>query len=74
VVDSRILGTIAALELRAEDAGYLSRLRPQLYPWFIERGILLRPLGNVVYIVPPYVTAADELHHIYDVIEKCNLF
>jgi adenosylmethionine-8-amino-7-oxononanoate aminotransferase len=74
VVDSRILGTIAALELRADDAGYLSRLRPQLYAFFIESGILLRPLGNVVYVVPPYIMTADELHRIYDVIGKCKLF
>jgi len=70
VIDARILGTIAAVELRAADAGYLSRLRSQLYAFFIESGVLLRPLGNVVYVVPPYVVTADELHHIYDVIGK----
>jgi adenosylmethionine---8-amino-7-oxononanoate aminotransferase len=73
-VDARILGTIAALELRADDPGYLSRLRSQLYASFIESGVLLRPLGNVVYVVPPYVIAPDELHHIYDVIERCVVF
>jgi adenosylmethionine---8-amino-7-oxononanoate aminotransferase len=70
VTNARILGTIAALELRADDAGYLSRVRSQLYGFFIENGVLLRPLGNVVYVVPPYVITADELHHIYDVIVK----
>jgi len=69
-VDSRVLGTVAALELRADDAGYLSRLRSQLYAFFIENGVLLRPLGNVVYVVPPYVMTPDELHHLYDVIER----
>jgi adenosylmethionine-8-amino-7-oxononanoate aminotransferase len=70
-VDTRILGTIAALELRADDPGYLSKIRSQLYASFIESGVLLRPLGNVVYVVPPYVTTPDELHYIYDVIGKC---
>lgn len=68
VHDVRMLGTIAAIELCAEDAGYLSKLRARLYPFFIDRGILLRPLGNVIYTVPPYVTLPDELHYIYDVI------
>jgi adenosylmethionine-8-amino-7-oxononanoate aminotransferase len=68
VGDIRQLGTIGAIELRADDAGYLSAMRPKLYRFFLERGVLLRPLGNVVYVLPPYVISADELHHVYDVI------
>jgi adenosylmethionine-8-amino-7-oxononanoate aminotransferase len=68
VIDVRMLGTIAAIELRADDAGYLSSLRSRLYERFIDAGILLRPLGNVVYTVPPYVIRPDDLHYIYDVI------
>jgi adenosylmethionine-8-amino-7-oxononanoate aminotransferase len=56
------------VELRADDPGYLSDLRPKLYGFFLERGVLLRPLGNVVYVLPPYVMEAEELHHVYDVI------
>jgi adenosylmethionine---8-amino-7-oxononanoate aminotransferase len=70
IADVRMLGTVAAMELRVEDPGYLSALRSRLYNFFIENGVLLRPLGNVVYIVPPYVITADELHRIYDVIER----
>lgn len=68
VGDTRQIGTIAALELRAEDAGYLSAMRPKLYRFFLDRGVLLRPLGNVVYILPPYVIEPEELHRVYDVI------
>jgi adenosylmethionine-8-amino-7-oxononanoate aminotransferase len=68
VGDTRQIGTIGALELRTEDAGYLSALRPKLYGFFLERGVLLRPLGNVVYVLPPYVMAPEELHQVYDVI------
>jgi adenosylmethionine-8-amino-7-oxononanoate aminotransferase len=68
VGNTRQIGTIGAIELRAEDAGYLSSMRPQLYRFFIERGVLLRPLGNVVYVLPPYVISPDELHRVYDVI------
>ncbi len=70
VADVRMLGTIAALELQADDAGYLSNLRTRLYDFFIEHGVLLRPLGNVVYTVPPYVIRPDDLQYIYDVIGK----
>jgi adenosylmethionine-8-amino-7-oxononanoate aminotransferase len=68
VSDVRMLGTIAAIELRAGDAGYLSSIRTRLYPYFLQRGVLLRPLGNVIYTVPPYVITADDLHCVYDVI------
>jgi adenosylmethionine-8-amino-7-oxononanoate aminotransferase len=70
VGETRQIGTMGAIELRAEDAGYLSAMRPKLYQFFLERGVLLRPLGNVVYVLPPYVISADELHLVYDVIEE----
>jgi adenosylmethionine-8-amino-7-oxononanoate aminotransferase len=70
VGDVRGIGTMAAIELRAVDAGYLSELRPKLYKFFLDRGILLRPLGNVIYILAPYCIDAADLHHIYDVIEE----
>jgi len=68
VGEVRQIGTIGAIELRTDDAGYLSAMRPKLYQFFLERGVLLRPLGNVVYVLPPYVIAPGELQHVYDVI------
>jgi adenosylmethionine---8-amino-7-oxononanoate aminotransferase len=70
VGDVRTIGTIAAVELRADDAGYLSELRPKLYEYFLKQDILLRPLGNVIYILPPYCIAAEDLHRVYDVLEE----
>jgi adenosylmethionine-8-amino-7-oxononanoate aminotransferase len=70
VTDVRLLGTIAAIELRVEDAGYLSDIRSRLYPYFLDHGVLLRPLGNVVYMVPPYVISSADLQYVYDVIKK----
>jgi adenosylmethionine-8-amino-7-oxononanoate aminotransferase len=69
VADVRRIGTIAAIELKVPDAGYLSSLRPRLYKYFLSRGVLLRPLGNVVYILPPYVITSDQLNFLYDVIQ-----
>jgi adenosylmethionine---8-amino-7-oxononanoate aminotransferase len=68
VGETRQIGTMGAIELVAEDAGYLSGLRPKLYGFFLEHGVLLRPLGNVVYVLPPYVIEPEELHRVYDVI------
>ena len=70
VFDVRTIGTIAAIELKADDAGYLSSLRPHLYDFFISKGVLLRPLGNVVYVLPPYAIRLEELGYVYDVIEE----
>jgi adenosylmethionine-8-amino-7-oxononanoate aminotransferase len=68
VGDTRQIGTIGAIELRADDPGYLSTMRLKLYNFFVDRGVLLRPLGNVVYVLPPYVISPDELHFAYDAI------
>ncbi len=69
VGDARKLGTMGAVELRADDSGYLSSLRPRLYQFFLDRNILLRPLGNVIYVLPPYCTTPGEVHTVYDAIE-----
>jgi adenosylmethionine-8-amino-7-oxononanoate aminotransferase len=69
VADVRYIGTVAAIELSVPDAGYLSSLRPRLYQYFLSRGVLLRPLGNVVYILPPYVITPDQVNFVYDVIQ-----
>jgi adenosylmethionine-8-amino-7-oxononanoate aminotransferase len=70
VGETRQIGTMGAIELNAEDAGYLSAMRPKLYRFFLDRGVLLRPLGNVIYVLPPYVISPEELHCVYDAIEE----
>ena len=66
VADVRSIGSVGAVELRANDAGYLSDLKPRLYEFFLNAGVLLRPLGNILYVLPPYVISSAELHFIYD--------
>ncbi len=61
----RRLGTIAALDLDVADAGYLADAGPRLYQFFVDRGVLLRPLGNTIYVMPPYCVTDDELDLIY---------
>jgi adenosylmethionine-8-amino-7-oxononanoate aminotransferase len=59
------LGTILALEYASEQSSYFQPMRDKLYDFFINKGILLRPLGNVLYILPPYCIKEDELSFIY---------
>lgn len=65
----RMMGDIAAFDIRVSDAGYTSSIGARLRGYFHERGLLLRPLGNVVYLMPPYCIDESQLHHTYDVIE-----
>jgi adenosylmethionine-8-amino-7-oxononanoate aminotransferase len=74
VADVRHIGSVAAIELIVPDAGYLSSLRPRLYEFFLNRGVLLRPLGNIVYILPPYVITPAQLDFVYDVIRDSLAF
>jgi adenosylmethionine-8-amino-7-oxononanoate aminotransferase len=70
VAEIRSLGTVAVIELHADDAGYGSNLRPLLLQFFISKGVLLRPLGHIIYILPPYVITAAELNCVYDVVTQ----
>ena len=64
----RQLGVIFALDLNIEMARY-GKLRDQLFNHFMGQGVFLRPLGNTIYILPPYVITDDELQSIYTAIE-----
>jgi adenosylmethionine-8-amino-7-oxononanoate aminotransferase len=65
---TRSCGTIAALELGAAEGSYLSDLGPRLLARFREANLLLRPLGNTVYVMPPYCIEESDLDAIYDAI------
>jgi adenosylmethionine---8-amino-7-oxononanoate aminotransferase len=70
VKDARSLGTIMALELEAEGGtSYFHARRDGLYRHFLAQDILLRPLGNVLYMVPPYVMAESDLVRVHAAIE-----
>ena len=65
----RHLGTIFALDVKDDVHGYLSGVGPAAYEYFLENDVLLRPIGNTIYILPPYCVSAEELGRVYDVIE-----
>jgi len=67
----RSLGTILAIELQTQEGtSYFHEARKKIYPFFLERNILLRPLGNVFYLIPPYVISSEELRMIYSAIHE----
>lgn len=67
---TRRTGTIAALEIEDKAGGYLSALAPRLMAMFREAGVLLRPLGNTVYVLPPYCTGEADLDTVYAAIAE----
>jgi adenosylmethionine-8-amino-7-oxononanoate aminotransferase len=70
VAEVRQAGTIAAIELHVPEGGYLASVGQTLYAFYLAHGVLLRPLGNVVYVLPPYCISETDLERIYDVIER----
>jgi adenosylmethionine-8-amino-7-oxononanoate aminotransferase len=73
IANARAIGTITAVELRGEE-GYLSQIGPRLLAFFGEHDLLLRPLGNTVYVMPPYCIDDADLDRIYAAIaEACDV-
>jgi adenosylmethionine-8-amino-7-oxononanoate aminotransferase len=73
VGDVRVIGGVGVVELTG-NSGYLAEIGPRLSAAFLDRGLLLRPLGNVVYFMPPYVISETEtawaLEQIADVVRN----
>ena len=70
VENARVCGTVAAAELRSDQQGYLASVAPRFNAAAREAGVLLRALGNTVYVMPPYCITAHELDLIYAVIAE----
>ncbi|MGL4767138.1 MAG: adenosylmethionine--8-amino-7-oxononanoate transaminase [Formosimonas sp.] len=69
ISDIRHLGTILAMTIQTVDGNhYLSRERDRIYHYFLARGILLRPMGNVLYLIPPYCISGEQLTYMYQTI------
>jgi adenosylmethionine-8-amino-7-oxononanoate aminotransferase len=70
LVEARQLGTILAFEIKTKErTHYLNSLAEYSSEFFMNRGVILRPLGNIVYILPPYCISNEDLQYIYESIE-----
>jgi adenosylmethionine-8-amino-7-oxononanoate aminotransferase len=69
--DIRSLGTIMALEIKTEEhTHYLNNASESIAAYFLRNGIIVRPLGNVLYLIPPYCITKDELQGVYGIIAR----
>jgi adenosylmethionine-8-amino-7-oxononanoate aminotransferase len=66
----RQIGTIAALDINTESCGYFSNVATRLRTFFRQRNLLIRPLGNVIYLMPPYCVTPQELQDTYAAIDE----
>jgi adenosylmethionine-8-amino-7-oxononanoate aminotransferase len=73
VANPRRCGTIIAVDYEGSGAGYLSGLGPRLLAFFRERDLLVRPLGNTAYVMPPYCIEADDLARVHAALGEAAL-
>lgn len=71
VKEARLLGAILAIELATEDGtSYYSNKGVDAYAFFLEKGIVMRPLGNVLIVMPPYCITPEQLEYVHSTIEE----
>jgi adenosylmethionine-8-amino-7-oxononanoate aminotransferase len=68
-IEVRQLGTIIAVEIQQTNADYFSSIRDEAYQYFLDKGLLIRPLGNIIFLNPPYCTTDEQLDEMYAVIK-----
>ncbi|QNF35612.1 adenosylmethionine--8-amino-7-oxononanoate transaminase [Adhaeribacter swui] len=68
IKECRQLGTVLALEFNAGETSYFNNIRQKLYQFALDNQVILRPLGNIIYVMPPYCTTNEQLAQIYQVI------
>lgn len=66
VGDVRVIGGVAAIELDTPAGGYFDDIGPRLRDAFVKRGLLMRPLGSIVYFMPPFVITDGEVDWAFD--------
>ena len=62
----RVKGSIFAVDIKDDVSGYLSSIGNEIYDFMLENDVLLRPIGNTVYILPPYCIEIKDLERIYE--------
>jgi adenosylmethionine-8-amino-7-oxononanoate aminotransferase len=69
IQDIRACGTILAIELKVSgESSYFAAIRDKAYNYFLENGLLIRPLGNIIFINPPFCISNDQLAKVHNTI------
>ena len=71
VENIRICGTIIAFEVKDDIQGYASSKRDEITEKALKKGVYLRPLGNTIYLMPPYCITDEELENVYSTVMEC---
>ena len=69
VVHPRSLGTILAFEFHTAEKEYLNKIKEETMQFALQQGVLVRPLGNTIYIMPPYCITPIQLQKVYSTLE-----
>ncbi len=69
-INPRSAGTILAFEFQSADKNYLNKVKEETMELALQQGVLLRPLGNTIYIMPPYCITEEELEKVYTVLRE----
>jgi adenosylmethionine---8-amino-7-oxononanoate aminotransferase len=63
---ARSIGTVVAFEIASGNDGYLNTISAETTAYLLKKGIYLRPLGNTVYLMPPYCITKEQLEEVYN--------
>ncbi|MEI7596763.1 MAG: adenosylmethionine--8-amino-7-oxononanoate transaminase [Bacteroidota bacterium] len=71
IFDIRHKGIVLAIDIKtSESTGYLNSSQQEIVNFFLQRKIILRPLGNVLYLMPPTVISDEDLNLVFDAIRE----
>jgi adenosylmethionine-8-amino-7-oxononanoate aminotransferase len=69
IIHPRSLGTILAFEFHSAEKEYLNKAKEETMQLALQQGVLIRPLGNTIYIMPPYCITPIQLQKVYSTLE-----
>ena len=73
LIDSRLCGTMAAIEIDMREPGYLNDFSGRFMQRALAQGLFLRPLGNIIYLLPPFSASSSDIERAWKTILACAL-
>lgn len=69
IIDVRTCGSMAAIEIDGGIDAYLSEFSTRLANELLKKGLFIRPLGNIIYLLPPYCSSNNDLKFAWDLLQ-----